>query len=204
MYIGHFIFMNAQCYEHVFGDQYSTNAYMVRLKDHSNANTERQGAKFMKLAAVRGVVQNTTQKNMVSTIVGSLNQIMEVLILVAVLLAVVILYDLTNLNVSERIRELSTIKVLGFHRRETGAYVFRENNALTFLGMLVGLPLGKWLHAYVMSQIRIDTIAFDVRIAWQSVVFSMLLTAVFAAIVNVVMYFKLRRISMAESLKSIE
>ena len=87
MYIGHFIFMNAQCYEHVFGDQYSTNAYMVRLKDHSNANTERQGAKFMKLAAVRGVVQNTTQKNMVSTIVGSLNQIMEVLILVAVLLA---------------------------------------------------------------------------------------------------------------------
>ena len=73
-----------------------------------------------------------------------------------------------------------------------------------FLGMLVGLPLGKWLHAYVMSQIRIDTIAFDVRIAWQSVVFSMLLTAVFAAIVNVVMYFKLRRISMAESLKSIE
>lgn len=88
MYIGHFIFMNAQCYEHVFGDQYSTNAYMVRLKDHSNANTERQGAKFMKLAAVRGVVQNTTQKNMVSTIVGSLNQIMEVLILVAVLLAV--------------------------------------------------------------------------------------------------------------------
>lgn len=88
MYIGHFIFMNAQCYEHVFGDQYSTNAYMVRLKDHSNANTERQGAKFMKLAAVRGVVQNTTQKNMVSTIVGSLNQIMEVLILVAVVLAV--------------------------------------------------------------------------------------------------------------------
>ena len=74
--------------------------------------------------------------------------------------------------------------------------MFRENNTLTFLGMLVGLPLGKWLHAYVMSQIRIDTIAFDVRIAWQSVVFSMLLTAVFAAIVNVVMYFKLRRISM--------
>ena len=73
----------------------------------------------MKLAAVRGVVQNTTQKNMVSTIVGSLNQIMEVLILVAVLLAVVILYDLTNLNVSERIRELSTIKVLGFHTSET-------------------------------------------------------------------------------------
>ena len=94
--------------------------------------------------------------------------------------------------------------MLGFYPGETSAYVFRENNTLTFLGMLVGLPLGKWLHAYVMSEIRIDTIAFDVRIAWQSVVFSILLTAVFAAIVNVVMYFKLRRISMAESLKSIE
>ena len=114
------------------------------------------------------------------------------------------LYNLTNININERIREIATIKVLGFYPGETSAYVFRENNTLTFLGMLVGLPLGKWLHAYVMSQIRIDTIAFDVRIAWQSVMFSMLLTAVFAAIVNVVMYFKLRRISMAESLKSIE
>lgn len=119
-------------------------------------------------------------------------------------LAFIVLYNLTNININERIREIATIKVLGFYPGETAAYVFRENNALTFLGMLVGLPLGKWLHAYVMSQIRIDTIAFDVRIAWQSVVFSMLLTAVFAAIVDVVMYFKLRRISMAESLKSIE
>ena len=109
-----------------------------------------------------------------------------------------------NINIAERVKEIATIKVLGFYPGETAAYVFRENNTLTFLGMLVGLPLGKWLHAYVMSQIRIDTIAFDVRIAWQSVVFSMLLTAVFAAIVDVVMYFKLRRISMAESLKSIE
>ena len=126
------------------------------------------------------------------------------IIVCAAALAFVVLYNLTNINITERIREIATIKVLGFYPGETSAYVFRENNALTFLGMLVGLPLGKWLHAYVMSQIRIDTIAFDVRIAWQSVVFSMLLTAVFAAIVNVVMYFKLRRISMAESLKSIE
>lgn len=166
MYIGHFIFMNAQCYEHVFGDQYSTNAYMVRLKDHSNANTERQGAKFMKLAAVRGVVQNTTQKNMVSTIVGSLNQIMEVLILVAVLLAVVILYNLTNLNVSERIRELSTIKVLGFHTSETTMYIYRETILLSLLGILAGYGFGEWLHRYIITEVPPDEVMFDPAISW--------------------------------------
>ena len=132
MYIGHFIFMNAQCYEHVFGDQYSTNAYMVRLKDHSNANTERQGAKFMKLAAVRGVVQNTTQKNMVSTIVGSLNQIMEVLIRRGRAAGVVILYNLTNLNVSERIRELSTDQSARLpHQRDHDVHLPRNDPAVT-------------------------------------------------------------------------
>lgn len=166
MYIGHFIFMNAQCYEHVFGDQYNTNAYMVRLKDHSNANTERQGAKFMKLAAVRGVVQNTTQKNMVSTIVGSLNQIMEVLILVAVLLAVVILYNLTNLNVSERIRELSTIKVLGFHTSETTMYIYRETILLSLLGILAGYGFGEWLHRYIITEVPPDEVMFDPAISW--------------------------------------
>ena len=165
MYIGHFIFMNAQCYEHVFGDQYSTNAYMVGLKDHSNANTERQGAKFMKLAAVRGVVQNTTQKNMVSTIVGSLNQIMEVLILVAVLLAVVILYNLTNLNVSERIRELSTIKVLGFHTSETTMHIYRETILLSLLGILAGYGFGEWLHRYIITEVPPDEVMFDPAIS---------------------------------------
>ena len=121
-------------------------------------------------------------------------------------LAFIVLYNLTNININERIREIATIKVLGFYPGETSAYVFRENRPTSIPKnvRVLSLPLGKWLHAYVMSQIRIDTIAFDVRIAWQSVMFSMLLTAVFAAIVNVVMYFKLRRISMAESLKSIE
>lgn len=119
-------------------------------------------------------------------------------------LAFIVLYNLTNININERIREIATIKVLGFYPSETASYVFRENNTLVFLGMLLGLPLGKWLHAYVISQIKVDMIAFDVRIAPMSVAYSMLLTVLFAAIVDFVMYFRLRRISMAESLKSIE
>lgn len=204
MYIGHFIFMNAQCYEHVFGDQYSTNAYMVRLKDHSNANTERQGAKFMKLAAVRGVVQNTTQKNMVSTIVGSLNQIMEVLILVAVLLAVVILYNLTNLNVSERIRELSTIKVLGFHTSETTMYIYRETILLPLLGILAGYGFGEWLHRYIITEVPPDEVMFDPAISWIALAAPAIVVAVVLAVLGWIVYRQLETVDMLEALKSVE
>lgn len=204
MYIGHFIFMNAQCYEHVFGDQYSTNAYMVRLKDHSNANTERQGAKFMKLAAVRGVVQNTTQKNMVSTIVGSLNQIMEVLILVAVLLAVVILYNLTNLNVSERIRELSTIKVLGFHTSETTMYIYRETILLSLLGILAGYGFGEWLHRYIITEVPPDEVMFDPAISWIALAAPAIVVAVVLAVLGWIVYRQLETVDMLEALKSVE
>lgn len=202
MYIGHFIFMNAQCYEHVFGDQYSTNAYMVRLKDHSNANTERQGAKFMKLAAVRGVVQNTTQKNMVSTIVGSLNQIMEVLILVAVLLAVVILYNLTNLNVSERIRELSTIKVLGFHTSETTMYIYRETILLSLLGILAGYGFGECLHRYIITEVPPDEVMFDPAISWIALAAPAIVVAVVLAVLGWIVYRQLETVDMLEALKS--
>lgn len=202
MYIGHFIFMNAQCYEHVFGDQYSTNAYMVGLKDHSNANTERQGAKFMKLAAVRGVVQNTTQKNMVSTIVGSLNQIMEVLILVAVLMAVVILYDLTNLNVSERIRELSTIKVLGFHTSETTMYIYRETILLSLLGILAGYGFGEWLHRYIITEVPPDEVMFDPAISWIALAAPAIVVAVVLAVLGWIVYRQLETVDMLEALKS--
>ena len=204
MYIGHFIFMNAQCYEHVFGDQYNTNAYMVRLKDHSNANTERQGAKFMKLAAVRGVVQNTTQKNMVSTIVGSLNQIMEVLILVAMLLAVVILYNLTNLNVSERIRELSTIKVLGFHTSETTMYIYRETILLSLLGILAGYGFGEWLHRYIITEVPPDEVMFDPAISWIALAAPAIVVAVALAVLGWIVYRQLETVDMLEALKSVE
>ena len=204
MYIGHFIFMNAQCYEHVFGDQYSTNAYMVGLKDHSNANTERQGAKFMKLAAVRGVVQNTTQKNMVSTIVGSLNQIMEVLILVAVLMAVVILYDLTNLNVSERIRELSTIKVLGFHTSETTMYIYRETILLSLLGILAGYGFGEWLHRYIITEVPPDEVMFDPAISWIALAAPAIVVAVVLAVLGWIVYRQRETVVMLEALKSVE
>ena len=155
-------------------------------------------------AAVRGVVQNTTQKNMVSTIVGSLNQIMEVLILVAVLLAVVILYNLTNLNVSERIRELSTIKVLGFHTSETTMYIYRETILLSLLGILAGYGFGEWLHRYIITEVPPDEVMFDPAISWIALGAPAIVVAVALAVLGWIVYRQLETVDMLEALKSVE
>lgn len=119
MYAGHFMFMNQAEYQNIYGNELKPNAKLLLFKNSSIENTQNQSAKFMELSAVKGVVQNTTLYNQINTIVKSLNKIMIVLIVLAVLLAIVILYNLTNINVAERIRELCTIKVLGFYDKET-------------------------------------------------------------------------------------
>lgn len=203
-YVSNYAIVSADTCRDQWGSVPPVKTAFIRVADNSDAGVHAASARILDLENVSAVSVNLDTRQRVGTMMSVLDYIVWMVTVCAGALAFIVLYNLTNININERIREIATIKVLGFYPGETSAYVFRENNTLTFLGMLVGLPLGKWLHAYVMSQIRIDTIAFDVRIAWQSVVFSILLTAVFAAIVNVVMYFKLRRISMAESLKSIE
>ena len=134
----------------------------------------------------------------------SLNAIIVLIVISAGALAFIVLYNLTNINITERIREIATIKVLGFYARETSAYVFRENFFLTGISAVVGLALGKILHAFVINMIRVDMIYFEPRLLWPSYIYSVALTFLFAVIVMFVMYFKLQRISMTESLKSIE
>ena len=134
----------------------------------------------------------------------SMDYIVFLIIACAGSLAFIVLYNLTNINITERIREIATIKVLGFYARETADYVFRENLVLTAIGAVVGLGLGKWLHWFVMYNINIDMISFRTRIAPVSYVWSLLLTFAFAMLVNGIMFFKLEKINMAESLKSIE
>lgn len=134
----------------------------------------------------------------------SMNYIIWLVIISAGALAFVVLFNLSNINITERQREIATIKVLGFYRRETSSYVFRENMVLTLLGSLLGLPFGYLLHRFVMSQIKIDLVSFNVRIAAVSYILSVVLTFVFAFIVELFMRKKIDRIDMAESLKSIE
>ncbi len=140
----------------------------------------------------------------IGTMMESMNYIVFLIIVCAGSLAFIVLYNLTNINITERIREIATIKVLGFYARETADYVFRENLVLTAMGALVGLALGKWLHWFVMYNINIEMVSFKKLITPASYLLSLLFTFIFAMLVNALMYFKLEKINMAESLKSIE
>ena len=139
-----------------------------------------------------------------SSMMKSMDLIVLVIIICAAGLAFIVLYNLTNINITERVREIATIKVLGFFENETSAYVFRENLLLTFLGALAGLVLGYFLHRFVMGQINIDMVAFDVHVQPISYCYSLLLTMMFALFVNQMMKRKIDRISMTESLKSVD
>lgn len=153
---------------------------------------------------VLAVSVTADMRERIASMMESMDYIVFLIIACAGSLAFIVLYNLTNINITERIREIATIKVLGFYARETADYVFRENLVLTGIGALAGLGLGRWLHWFVMYNINIDMISFKTTVVPASYVWSLLLTFVFAMLVNAVMYFKLEKINMAESLKSIE
>ena len=204
MYMGHFIFMNANAYQEVFNQNYSANANLVTLTTSNKENTEIQAIEFMNLSGVKGVVQNTTLTTQIDTIVHSLDKIMKVLILVATLLAIVILYNLTNINVSERIRELSTIKVLGFYNGEVTMYIYRETLILSLFGIIVGYGFGFLLHRYIITAVPPDDVMFNPEL-W---ITTFIIPAIIIAVTTVVLGFfinkKLKHVDMLEALKSVE
>lgn len=204
MYMGHFMFMSQEAYESIFGEDYSTNATMVTLKDGSIENVDKVASRFMRLDGVKGVVQNTGLEEQVNTVVDSLDMIMKVLILVATLLGIVIMYNLTNLNVSERMRELSTIKVLGFHTDETVMYIYRETIVLTGMGLVAGWVLGVALHEFILAVVPPDNVMFNPELA----AIEFIVPAVVVCAITFVLFFvELRRmhnVDMLEALKSVE
>ncbi len=161
-------------------------------------------AKISDLGNVLAVSATVDMRERIGTMMKSMDYIIALIVLCAGCLAFIVLYNLTNINITERIREIATIKVLGFYARETADYVFRENLMLTGLGAAAGLLLGKLLHWFIMYNINIDMISFKNYVSPGSYVWSFLLTFVFAMFVNGFMFFKLEKINMAESLKSIE
>ena len=161
-------------------------------------------ADMMKDDEIAAAMVSTDSKDRFTNMIESLDMIIVVIILCAGLLAFIVLYNLTNINITERIREIATIKVLGFYRNETASYVFRENLILTAFGALLGLVLGKLFHAFVMNEVDVDQVCFAVRILPQSYIYSVVLTFVFAVLINLFMTGKLDRVSMTESLKSVD
>ena len=188
-----------------FGPGALTSPYksaFVNIKE--GVDLHEAAAAFMNHDKVASVNVNADTLDMFSKMMKTMNYIVVLVIFCAAALAFIVLYNLTNINITERIREIATIKVLGFYPNETAAYVFRENLALTAIGAVVGIPIGIWLHSYVMSNIKIDMVTFDVHINPPSYLYAILYTFAFALFVDFVLYFKLKRIDMAESLKSIE
>lgn len=151
MYMGHYMYMTATTYKRVFSADYEAQGYLVQLKNRSISSVEKEAARLTELDAVSGIVQNVALSAQMDTIAQSLNKVMFVLVLVSMLLTFCILYNLTNINVSERIRELSTVKVLGFFNGEVTLYIYRETIILSLLGTLMGFGLGRALHAYMLE-----------------------------------------------------
>lgn len=185
-----------------FGSNYHPETAYVRYAEGTTASEVT--AVITGVEHVISAMDTASQQSRVNSMLSSIDYIVIMIVIFAAALAFIVLYNLTNINITERTREIATIQVLGFYPNETATYVFRENLMLSFLGAAVGLPLGKLLHSYVMHQVNVDGIYFDIRIKLLSYVGALALTLIFAWIVNGLMTFKLRRINMAESLKSVE
>ncbi|CAM3095246.1 putative ABC transport system permease protein [Lactobacillus bombicola] len=204
MYMGHFIFMNQRQYEHIFTKKYTSNAYLVNLKNSQPANTRKIAAKFMNLAGVGNVVQNTAISQELDVIVQSLNMIMIVLIVVAGFLAIVILYNLTNINIAERIRELSTIKVLGFYNNEVTLYIYRETILLTIIGILIGYFIGDLLYRYILYVVPPANVMFNPALSASSFLWPLGVIGIVTLILGFIVNNKLKNSDMLEALKSVD
>lgn len=201
-FVSNYIYINNETYEEQFGREPEYKSAYVSVKE--GVDVHKAAAFISDRDNVLAVSVTMDMRERIGTMMESMDYIVILIIACAGSLAFIVLYNLTNINITERIREIATIKVLGFYAKETADYVFRENLALTAIGAAAGLGLGKWLHWFVMYNVNIDMISFKTLIEPDSYLWSLVLTFVFALLVNGVMYFKLEKINMAESLKSIE
>ena len=200
-FVHNYMYINKETYTKETGKKYTMNSgYVIGV----NGSNSEDGAALSNADNVTSASVISEFKERIARMMSALDYVVLLVIACAGALAFIVLYNLTNINITERIREIATIKVLGFNRREVSQYVFRENIVLAIMAAIIGLPLGKLLHAFVMSQIVIDMISFDVHIKATSYIFAFITTLIFAVIVNIFLYFKLDRINMAESLKSVE
>ncbi len=204
MYAGHFIYMTDSYYEQVTSKQKTANAYLVQLKDRQLGHIQTLASQLLAMPAVRSLVQNTSLIDMLTTIAGSLQTIMTILVILSILLGLVILYNLTIINMSERIRELSTIKVLGFHNKEVTMYIYRETIALSLIGMLVGLVGGIYLHKLLLAMIGSDSIRFNPSVGLEVYLIPILAISGILAALGWYVNHHLRKVDMLEALKSVD
>ena len=203
-YMGHYLYMTSEVYEKTFGEDPAYNSIYYRTQDRTTEEAKDVGENIMKCDGTLSISYTTSLKKQVDHMLESLDIVIVVLIISAGMLAFVVLYNLNNINITERKRELATLKVLGFYDKEVSSYVYRENILLTLIGALAGLLIGKILHRFIVETVEIDSVMFGRNIDPPSFLYAFLLTVAFSLFVNGVMYFKLKKINMVESLKSVE
>lgn len=203
-YMGHYVYMTPPCYEKTFGEKPEYSSTVYTMKEDAESDLETLGNAILKYPAALSISYTSSTAGQVERMLGSLGAVIWVLIISAGMLAFVVLYNLNNINITERQRELATLKVLGFYDGEVSQYVFRENILLSFIGILAGAVFGIFLHRYVITTVEVDAVMFGRNIKPISFVYSGLITFGFSMFVNMVMHFKLKKINMVESLKSVE
>ena len=204
MYAGHFVIMTPEVYAKAYGVVPTDNAIFVQFKDKDASSVQKAAADLMALNGVKAVVQNTSMVSRINTIVGSLSRVMMILTAVSILLAVVILYNLTNINVAERIRELSTIKVLGFLNKEVTMYIYRETILLSVIGIVVGLLFGRVLHRVIIETVAPGFVMFNPAVGWFVYVLPCVIVIVILVALGYMVNHLLQRIDMLEALKSVD
>lgn len=201
-YVYHYLHMSAETYEEYFDEDYVPNMLFIKNDTDMELLELSKAIKDNTSASYVGIMNDT--KASVEDVMKSLNFVVYVIIFCGGLLALIVLLNLGNINIAEREREIATVKVLGFYKRETLNYVFRENILLTIIGIIIGIPAGKLLHIFVMKQINIDIVTFKSQILGQSYLISVLIVIVFSLFVNLLLRSKINNVNMIEALKSNE
>jgi len=202
-YVSHYVYMSDALYQKIYKEEAFRNNLLIKT-DAKMKDLEKIGEKILTYDSILNVQYTENLSAQLDDMLTALDSVMIVLIIVAGMLSFVVLYNLNNINITERRRELATLKVLGFHDMEVAMYVYRENILLTLLGALVGCGIGKFLHHFTITTVEVDMAMFGRVIYPSSYLIAALFTIGFSAFVNWMMFFKLKKINMVESLKSVE
>lgn len=203
-YVRHYLYLTTETYESLFHETPNYNQLLLRYQDTSKDYEDALGEKIMKYDSVAAISFTSDLIGQIDDMLRSLDIVIVVLIVSAGLLAFVVLYNLNNINITERQRELATLKVLGFYDGEVASYVYRENIVLTLFGIIAGMGIGNFLHHYVIQTVEVDMMMFGRNVFFRSYFYSGFITLAFALFVNGMMFYRLRKIDMIESLKSVE
>ena len=204
-YVQHYVYLSVTCYQELFGETPKQNEILLRYTDEAGeAESETVSVSLMAMDAVTSYSYIATLRDTFTNSMEAIDYAVVIIIISAAALAFVVLYNLTNINITERTRELATLKVLGFFDQETTAYVYRENVFLTAFGIVLGLVLGRALHAWMVLTVEVDLVMFGRTAPPYAYVLAAVLTAVFSVMVNIAAHFKLKKVDMVESLKTVE